>query len=100
MSDKAHAPGQGAKPRYSSCPRFPSKRIGFAPGSQDQQRLFKARVVTGQISHIGGMFAVAVDDQRVVAGIRGTVQSGVNPRLIRSPPVSPVESRAIRNPAS
>ena len=39
------------------------------PRQQDQQRFFKTRVVAGQVSEIGEVLAVAVDEQGVVAGV-------------------------------
>ena len=53
-----------------------------APGQQDQQRLFKAGVVTGQVCQVGEMFAVAIDEQGVVIGVAGAGHGGVDARQI------------------
>ena len=55
---------------------------GRAVLTQDQQGLFKARVVAAEIGDIGGVFAVAIDEQSVVTGLSGALESGFYARLI------------------
>ncbi|WP_245482364.1 hypothetical protein [Mesorhizobium sp. M4A.F.Ca.ET.050.02.1.1] len=73
----------GAAAEFGIAPALiADQQFCFPAGNDDQQRLLEAGVVAAEIGDVGGMLAVAVDDEAIEAGLQAARNQRFDARLV------------------